>query len=176
MAHMDWSCAVQIGQAKSAEDFHLFAGLVTQYVEWCRVRFAARPDFVDGLFGIQLLDEELRALPSKYSPPAGRAFLVMGDDGATGCIAYRRIDARVCEMKRLFVQDAAHGQGIGRRLCKEAITRAREDGFEHIRLDTLRLFTESIALYRSLGFVECAPYLDYPQEMLADVLFMQLRL
>ena len=57
-----------------------------------------------------------------------------------------------------------------------AIAQARTDGFEHMRLDTLRLFTESIALYRTLGFREREPYLDYPQGILAEVLFMELRL
>ncbi len=167
---------MNIVQAASPQDFVAFASLVKEYVNWCRERFADRPGIVDSIFGIQSLTDELRELSSKYSPPAGRAFLEMREDGAKGCVAYRRLDAEVCELKRLFVLGSAHGQGIGRKLCMAAFVQARADGFERVRLDTLRLFTESIALYSSLGFAECEPYLAYPQDILRDVLFMEIRL
>ncbi len=167
---------MQFIQANSHEDFAAFGELVTHYVNWCSNRLADKPGLVDSIFSIQSLDNEVHALPEKYSPPTGRAFLARSAGGVSGCCAFRRLDPKVCEMKRLFVLDSAHGQGIGRKLCLAAIAQARADGFEHMRLDTLRLFTESIALYRTLGFQERAPYLDYPQGILADVLFMELRL
>ena len=167
---------MQINQANSREDFAAFGELVTHYVNWCRTRFAHKPSFVDSIFNIQSLDSEIRELPTKYSPPEGRAFLASGAGAVSGCCAFRRLDPKVCEMKRLFVLASAHGQGTGRKLCLAAIAQARADGFEHMRLDTLRLFTESIALYRTLGFQEREPYLDYPRDMLSDVLFMELRL
>ena len=170
------SNAMQIIQAKAAEDFAAFGDLVTHYVNWCRNRLAERPGLVDGIFSIQSLDNEVRELPTKYSPPEGRVFLARSADGVSGCCAFRRLDPKVCEMKRLFVLGSAHGQGLGRKLCVAAIAQARTDGFEHMHLDTLRLFTESIALYRTLGFREREPYLDYPQGILAEVLFMELQL
>ncbi len=167
---------MNIHQAASPQDFAVFANLIKEYVNWCRHRFADRPGFVEDIFDVQSLEVELQNLPLKYSLPAGRAFLARGNDDASGCIAYRRLSSGICEMKRLFVVGSAHGQGIGRQLCTAAIAQARADGFSHMRLDTLRLFTESVGLYRSLGFLEREPYLDYPPEILAEVLFMELRL
>ncbi len=167
---------MQVRHVTSDEDYGAFGNLVTQYVKWCTNRFSDRPGFVDGIFSIQSLATELGELPLKYTPPAGRAFLARKEDSVCGCVAYRRLETNVCEMKRLFVVGSAHGQGTGRQLCAAAITQARADGFSHMRLDTLRLFTESIRLYRSLGFLEREPYLDYPPEILAEVLFMELRL
>ena len=167
---------MRIEQANTEEDFRAFGGLVTHYIDWCRGRFADRPGFVDSIFSIQSLEHELRELPLKYAPPAGRAFLAKDANGVSGCCAFRRLTPKVCEMKRLFVRDSAHGQGMGRQLCVAAIDKARADGFDHMRLDTLRPFAESIALYRSLGFVERGGYIDYPAEILAVISFMELRL
>lgn len=167
---------MRIDQASTEEDFKAFGDLVTHYVDWCRRRFADRPGFVDSIFSIQSLEQEVRELPLKYAPPAGRAFLAKNAGGVFGCCAFRRLGPKICEMKRLFVRDSAHGKGIGRQLCTATIEQARADGFDRMRLDTLRQFTESIALYRSLGFVEREPYLDYPEEILGDVLFLELGL
>jgi ribosomal protein S18 acetylase RimI-like enzyme len=50
---------------------------------------------------------------------------------------------------------------------------AREQGYEWLVLDTLSRLQPAIALYRTIGFVECERYNDNP---LPDVLFMRLAL
>ena len=81
---------MQINQANSREDFAAFGELVTHYVNWCRTRFAHKPSFVDSIFNIQSLDSEIRELPTKYSPPEGRAFLASGAGAVSGCAAAGR--------------------------------------------------------------------------------------
>lgn len=167
---------MQISPATSTEDFAAFASLVTKYVDWCRTRFAGNQELIDEVFGIQALDAELRELPAKYTAPEGRAFLARDGETIHGCIAYRRRGPEICEMKRLFVPQSSQGKGIGKSLGLQLIDESRNDGFQLMRLDTSRTFTEAIALYRSLGFCECAPYYDYPAHIMADALFMDRRL
>lgn len=171
---MPASGSIQV--AATPSDFAAFAGLVAEYVEWCRVRYRDHPWFVERVFGHQSLADELAALPLAYSAPRGTALLFVVDGDVRGGGAIRRLADGSCEMKRLFVPDRHQGQGIGRRLCEALIAAARREGFPLMRLDTAALFAEAIALYEAFGFRRCAPHLDYPPELMQHLVFMELPL
>jgi ribosomal protein S18 acetylase RimI-like enzyme len=165
-----------IQAAATPNDFAAFAGLVAEYVDWCRRRYADHPWFVERVFGHQSLADELAALPRAYSAPRGtaRLFVVAGEVRGGGAV--RRLADGSCEMKRLFVPDRRRGQGIGRRLCEALIAAARREGYPLMRLDTAARFTEAIALYEAFGFRRCAPHLPYPPDLMPHLVFMELPL
>jgi putative acetyltransferase len=76
-------------------------------------------------------------------------------------------------MKRLFVPDQFRGKGYGRKLCEALIQSAREDRFKLMRLDTGDRLTEAISLYQSFGFRPCAPYNEYPDNLMPYIVFME---
>jgi GNAT superfamily N-acetyltransferase len=120
----------------------------------------------------QSFDEELRTLPGAYRPPSGRLLLARYADHASGCIALRKLEGGVCEMKRLYVRPGDRGLGLGRMLVERLIAEARATSYERMRLDTVAsAMKDAIALYRMLGFVEIAPYSSIPVE---SALWMEL--
>ncbi len=163
----------RIHAASTDQDYAAFGALVAEYVEWCRHRYQEHAGVVDRIFGYQALDDELAHLATKYGPPNGVTLLAMRAAEVQGAGAYHRLGDGACELKRLFVPDRCRGRGTGRRLCNALMESARTEGFTRMRLDTGSLFTEAISMYRSLGFVECAPYQTYPPELMSDIVFME---
>lgn len=162
-----------IRPAETAEDYLAFGRLCRDYIDWCRERYASVPWFVEEVFGHQSFDDEQRDLPIKYGPPKGKTLLAELDSAIVGGGAYHYLEDGVCELKRLFVSEAARGHGAGRKLVDALLEAARTEGYTVARLDTAKLLTEAISLYHGMGFTDRSPYLDYPERFLPHLTFME---
>ncbi len=148
-------------QASSTEDIQQARQLFEEYAAWLGINLC-----------FQNFDKELAGLPGDYAPPNGRLFLADDGDEVVGCVALRKIGNRVGEMKRLYVRPAFRGRGLGRALTEKLIAEAKQIGYASLRLDTLPgKMDQAVAIYRSLGFEEVAPYYQNP---VAGATFMEL--
>lgn len=103
---------------------------------------------------------ELPTAPDELRPPRG-AFLVASVDGApVACSAVKTFAPRVGYIKRMWVDGAMRGVGLGRRMLQAIEAQARELGFTTVVLETNRALTEAINLYRHAGYTEVAPFND----------------
>jgi ribosomal protein S18 acetylase RimI-like enzyme len=150
-------------QAEAAPDIQQARELFEEYAAWLGINLC-----------FQNFDKELAELPGDYAPPNGRLLLAAAADEVMGCVALRKIGDGVGEMKRLYVRPAFRGRGLGRTLTEKLITEAKQIGYAQLRLDTLPgKMDQAIAMYRSFGFQEIAPYYKNP---VAGATFMELLL
>ena len=112
----------------------------------------------------QGFEHELETLPGHYAAPGGDLLLANDGDGLAGCVALRGLEPAVCEMKRLFVRPQRRGTGAGRMLVAAVVARARELGYERMRLDTVPGMDAAIAIYHAHGFRPIAAYTENPIE------------
>ena len=128
-------------------------------IETVRRMFRAYAGSLPFSLDFQGFAAELAGLPAPYTPPAGCLLIARRDGAAQGVVALKRLAAGIAEVKRLYVVPEARGTGVGRSLAERALAVAAAKGYERVRLDTHRpTMAAAIALYRSLGFVEIAPY------------------
>ena len=100
-------------------------------------------------------------------PPAGLLVVATLGDEPVGCGVLRFHDLRDgvpgwAELKRLWVAPSFRGLGLGRRLLLDLERRAGAAGAPVVRLDTNRVLSEAIAMYRAGGYREIARFNDNP--------------
>jgi GNAT superfamily N-acetyltransferase len=116
----------------------------------------------------------LAELPGDYAPPGGRLLLGEYQGELAGCVALHRMEAAICEMKRLYLRPKYRGKGLGRVLAMSAISEARNIGYRRMRLDTVEpIMKDAVAMYRKLGFREITPYRLNP---IAGAMYMEVEL
>lgn len=101
------------------------------------------------------IDAALLADPSDdLRPPTGVLLVATQGRATVGCAGLRLLPDRLGEVKRVFVEPAARGNGLGARLMAELERRACGYGLTRLRLDTRSDLVEARAMYAALGYEE----------------------
>jgi putative acetyltransferase len=99
--------------------------------------------------------------------PEARFFVARDTKGtalATGALVLHDDWA---EIKRMWVEEAARGRGIARRVLNVLIVQAASAGIEILRLETGVASHAALALYEKTGFKRRAPFADYRPDPLS---------
>ncbi len=126
------------------------AQLLARYYEELNARFPGGFD----------VDRTVAAPSAELRPPSGSFLTVRLDGRAIGCGAVRKLDETTAEIKRMWIDPAVRGRGVGRRLLAALESAAARLGCRLVRLDTSSHLPEALGLYRSTGYSEILPYND----------------
>lgn len=117
----------------------------------------------------QGFEEELRTLPGRYAPPAGRLLVAESLGQVVGCVALRSLSPQRGEVKRMVVAPHWRRQGVAGRLLDCLLQEAGAMGLQEVVLDTLPSQAAARNLYVRFGFVPIEPYYETP---LAQTIFL----
>jgi putative acetyltransferase len=101
----------------------------------------------------------------------GGTFLGMFKDGEMICTgALRRLDDETCELKRLWLLNEYHGQGLGYRMLQELLSIARGMGYRRVWLETDPIAqSRALSFYKQAGFHEIPSYSDRGDEQAMEM-------
>lgn len=88
-------------------------------------------------------------------------FVARLDGRAVGCGALVSAGDGDAELKRMIVDGAARGQGVGRAILEAIEDAARREGVTRILLETGPKSLQALALYRRSGYRERGPFGAY---------------
>ena len=138
---------------KAETEYVAASALFKEYAEWLNIDLS-----------FQNFEEELLQLKEMYSEPHGAIFLLVEENEYTGCVAIRKKEKDIAELKRMYIQPACRKSGSGSLLLSTALNKAIQLGYKKIRLDTLATMIPAINLYKKAGFYEIDPYYFNPEK------------
>ena len=114
--------------------------------------------FASGFDPARSISAEAEAL----TEPAGVLVVARLRDEPVGCGALKLHDGEPAEIKRMWVDEAVRGLGVGRRILEELERRARLRNVTKLRLETNQSLNEAINLYLSAGYIEVERFNEEP--------------
>jgi putative acetyltransferase len=98
-------------------------------------------------------------------------FLVVLDDGKViGTGALKKLDKETAELKRLWLLEEYHGQGIGYRVITELFDFARRNHYRCVRLQTTHSQARAVQFYKKLGFYEIESYRESMDNLSMEIM------
>ena len=120
---------------------------------------AARYDFSD--------DGSGNFNPQDAAVPRSEFLLGFVEGRPVACGAFRPMDDRAAEIKRMYVIPAQRGRGYSKLVLAELEARAARMGYEIARLETGARQPEAIALYERAGYRRIPKYEIYIENPLS---------
>ncbi len=135
------------------EEYEAAAILFQEYATWLNIDLS-----------FQNFEGELKQLKEMYAFPTGVIVLAKKENDFIGCVAVRKKENDIAELKRMYIQPSCRKEGIATLLLEKSLAIAKELGYKKIRLDTLANMIPAINLYKQHGFYEIEPYYFNPEK------------
>ena len=161
-----------IAPADSEAQYQLVRELVAEHIAWDTAEAQHAGLSAQELMDFHYASGEMQ-FPGEFAPPAGCMLLATTAGSAAGCGAFRCLSQDICELKLMFVRPEYRGHGLGGRIVRDLLKRAKQAGYGIARLEATTFMTSAIAMYESMGFERCLPYFEIPESFRPMTLFME---
>lgn len=105
------------------------------------------------------IDNDLDDIESNYTNNNGYFGLILDSSKKTlGTFGLYKIDENSCEIRKMYFLPTLRGKGWGKKVMKILITKAIENGYKNVLLETNSVLKEAIELYKKCGFEELKDY------------------
>ncbi len=109
--------------------------------------------------------QDTEDVPAHYFDNGGTFLVALNGRQVIGSGALRKMDKRTAELKRIWLLEAYHGQGVGYRILTQLFDFARQQGYTRIRLQTSPGQVRALGFYRKAGFYEIPCYNEDIEEI-----------
>lgn len=105
------------------------------------------------------IDNDLDDIELNYTNNNGYFGLILDSSKKPlGTFGLYKIDENSCEIRKMYFLPALRGKGWGKKVMKILITKAIENGYKNVLLETNSVLKEAIGLYKKCGFEELKDY------------------
>ena len=98
----------------------------------------------------------------QMAEPDTTVFIARDGGVAVGCGALKRHAGGIGEVKRMYTRPSHRGRKVGAAIVARIEALAREEGVDHLVLETGDRHPAAWTVYERAGFMRCGPVLDYP--------------
>lgn len=103
--------------------------------------------------GTSYYDPQLDNLTEFYDQEGRNYFVVVdNNDEVLGGSGFGEYDDDVAELQKVFISEAARGQGSAYQLINQVIKSAKENGYNRLYLETSDRLKAAIHIYEKMGF------------------------
>ncbi|RVV97807.1 GNAT family N-acetyltransferase [Mesobaculum littorinae] len=106
-------------------------------------------------------DEIFSTTAAELDHPGATLLAAFRGEQALGCVALVAMEG-YGEVKRLYVDPAARGLGVGRLLMQALEAEARRRGLPMVKIESGEPLVAAMRLYRAMGYTDAAPFGGYP--------------
>jgi N-acetylglutamate synthase and related acetyltransferases len=108
--------------------------------------YGLAPDF-DGT------DQDITDIETNYLDRGGIFEVIENDEGKiVGTVGLYPLDETTIELRKMYFASEIRGRGLGKKLLREMIEKARNLGYLRVYLETASVLKQAVHIYESAGF------------------------